>query len=250
MADTWGYRVPFLLTGTLLFLAGLTVWRFVQEDFSPPSRDVSDPESSFWYGLKLVAGHRRLLSLFGIRLLVRTSARLLGPILALFVQSMVPATTRIASLTGLITGATGAASAIGALTLGRASDRIGYRRVLLACALATAVLYVPQFFVTAPWQLLILQAAVGLVMSGVLASISALLAHLSPEGHEGAVFGVDASVVSAANAVGPMLGASVAATYGLRAPFLLTAGGFTLVTALTWTLVPPKERRRRPTASG
>jgi DHA1 family multidrug resistance protein-like MFS transporter len=250
MADTWGYRVPFLLTGALLFLAGLTVWRFVEEDFRPPSRDATNPESSFWYGLKLVVRNRALLSLFSIRVLVRTSARLLGPILPLFVQSMVPATTRIASLTGLISGATGAASALGALTLGRASDRMGYRRVLLACTLATAVLYVPQFYVTTPWQLLILQAAVGLVMSGVLASTSALLAHLSPEGHQGAVYGVDASAVSTANAIGPMLGASVAATFGLRAPFLLAAVGFALATGLTWVLVPPKGERTRPTASG
>ena len=112
------------------------------------------------------------------------------------------------------------------MTLGRASDRIGYRRVLLACTAGVALLYVPQFFVTMPWQLLVLQGQLGLVMSGVLASISALLATLAPEGRQGAVYGVDASVVAMANAVGPMLGATVAATLGLRAPFLLAAGLF------------------------
>ena len=123
--------------------------------------------------------------------------------------------------------------------------------ILLALAvLGAGILYVPHFFVTAPWQLLILQAAVGLVMSGVLASTSALLAHLSPEGHEGAVYGVDASVVSIANAIGAMLGATVAATFGLRAPFLLAAGGFLLGAGLTWVLVPPAGKRKRPTASG
>jgi DHA1 family multidrug resistance protein-like MFS transporter len=105
---------------------------------------------------------------------------------------------------------------------------------------------VPQFFVTKPWQLLILQAAVGLVMSGVLASISALLANLAPEGHQGAVYGVDASAVSAANAIGPMLGAAVAATLGLRAPFLVAAGGMLLATGMTWALVPRASERLRP----
>jgi DHA1 family multidrug resistance protein-like MFS transporter len=110
--------------------------------------------------------------------------------------------------------------------------------VLLACAAGTAILYVPQFFVTTPWQLLILQGGVGLVMSGVLASISALLANLAPEGRQGAVYGVDASVVSAANAVGPMIGASIAAAVGLRAPFLLTAGVLALAVGLAIRLVP------------
>jgi DHA1 family multidrug resistance protein-like MFS transporter len=101
-----------------------------------------------------------------------------------------------------------------------------------------AVLYVPQFFVTSPWHLMVLQGGVGLVMSGVMASLSALLANLAPEGRHGVVYGVDASVVSTANAIGPMLGASVAAGLGLRAPFLVAAGIFGLATMLAWRLVP------------
>ena len=191
---------------------------------------------------------RDLISLFSIRILARLAVRTLGPILPLFVQSLVPTTTRIASLAGLISGVQAATSAIGAVTLGRASDRIGYRRVLLACAAGATVLYIPQFFVTSPWQLLVLQGAVGLVMSGILASISALLANLAPEGRQGAVYGVDASVVSIANGIGPMLGASVAATMGLRAPFLLAAGALALATGLTWVLVPRSREAKSPSA--
>ncbi len=238
VADTWGYRAAFWVTGGLLFVAGLTVWRFVQEDFTPPARDRNNPDGGFWYGLRLVARSRDLLSLFSVRVIVRLAVRTLGPILPLFIQSLVPASTRVASLTGLISGVSAATSAIGAVTLGRASDRLGYRRVLLVCTALTSVLYIPQFFVTTPWQLLLLQAAVGLVISGVLASISALLANLAPEGHQGAVYGVDSSAVSLANAIGPMLGAVVAATMGLRTPFLLASGALALAAILTWILIP------------
>jgi DHA1 family multidrug resistance protein-like MFS transporter len=248
VSDTWGYRAAFLVTGGLLFLAGITVWRFVQEDFTPPVQDKTQPHNGFWDGLKLVIRDRNLLSLFSIRVLARLAVRTLGPILPLFVQSLVPSTTRVASLTGLISGVQAATSAIGAVTLGRASDRLGYRQVLLACAAGTAVLYIPQFFVTNPWQLLVLQGAVGLVMSGILASISALLANLAPEGRQGAVYGVDASVVSIANGIGPMIGASVAATLGLRAPFLLAAGGLALATGLAWVLVPKSREAKSPSA--
>lgn len=241
VADTWGYRTAFLLTGGLLFLAGLTVWRFVEEDFQPPTRDSASPENGFWYGLKLVVRDRRLVSLFSVRLLVQSAVRTMGPVLPLFIQSLVPTSTRIASLTGLITSVSGATSAVGALTLGRASDRLGYRRVLLACTALAAALYAPQFFVTSPWQLLVLQGGVGLVMSGVLTSHAALMANLAPEGHQGAVYGVDASVVATSNALGPMLAATVAATIGLRAPFLLTAGALALTTVLVWALVPRPE---------
>jgi len=247
VADTWGYRAAFWVTGSLLFLAGLTVWRFVEEDFEPPSRDENSPNDGFWDGLKLVVRSRGLLSLFSIRFIVRTAVRLMGPVLPLFIQSLVLPTARVATITGLISGVSAATGAIGAVTLGRASDRFGYRRVLLICTAGAAILYVPQFFVATPWQLLVLQGAVGLVMSGVLAAISALLANLAPEGRQGAVYGVDSSVVSMANAVGPMLGATVAATVGLRASFLLTAGMLALATGLVWVLVPKIRQRESPT---
>ena len=249
VADTWGYRAAFWVTGVLLFVAGLAVWRFVEEDFVPPARDKDKSGGGFWDGVKLVIHQRPLVSLFSIRFIVRLGIRLIGPVLPLFVQSLVPPAARLATITGLISGVQAGTSAIGAVTLGRASDRIGYRRVLLACTVAAVILYVPQFFVTTVWQLLILQGAVGLVMSGVLASISALLATLAPEGRQGAVYGVDASVVSAANAVGPMLGASVAAAIGLRAPFLLTAGTLALAAGLVVALIPRKEQEKSPTCS-
>jgi DHA1 family multidrug resistance protein-like MFS transporter len=110
--------------------------------------------------------------------------------------------------------------------------------VLLVCALLASLLYIPQFFVTNPWQLVVLQGALGLVMSGVLASTSALLATLAPEGRQGAVYGMDTSVVSTANAIGPMLGASIAAAFGLRAPFVLAAVTLAMAAGLTWWLLP------------
>jgi DHA1 family multidrug resistance protein-like MFS transporter len=238
VADTWGYRAAFWVTGALLFVAGLTVWRLVEEDFTPPEPAEDEEEESIWYGLRLVVRERTLLSLFSIRIVVRLAIRVLSPILPLFVQSLLPSSARVATVTGWITGARAATSAVGAVTIGRASDRLGYRRVLMVCALLCALLYVPQFFVTASWQLLVLQALVGLVMSGVLASISALLANLAPEGDQGAVYGADSSAVSVANAIGPMVGASVAAAFGLRIPFLFVSGAFFVAVIMAWFLVP------------
>lgn len=248
IADTLGYRAAFWVTGGLLFVAGLTVWRFVEEEFTPPVRKEGSPDEGFWHGIRLVARNRTLLSILSIRVLVRLGIRTLGPILPLFIQSLVPPTARVASLTGLVSGAGAASSAVGAVTLGRASDRIGYRRVLLACTLLAAVIYVPQFFVTNPWQLLVLHALLGLVMSGVMASISALQANLAPEGRQGAVYGVDASAVSTANAVGPMLGSTVAAGLGLRVPFLVSALTLFVASGLTWFLIPHAQPRPTPAA--
>ena len=237
VADTWGYRAAFYVTGTLLFVGGIIVWRFVTEPRAPEGAR-SKHSKGLWDGLKEVATYRPLLSLYGIVLLVRTATGLLSPLLALFVQSLVPSSSRVASIAGLISGAAAAASAVGALTIGRASDRVGYRKVLILCLAGGAVVYLPHYFVSSPWQLLALQAALGLVISGMLAAYSALLANLTPKGLHGAVYGMDASVGSVANAIGPMLGATVAASTGLRTPFLMAAAAFALASALAWAWGP------------
>jgi DHA1 family multidrug resistance protein-like MFS transporter len=173
------------------------------------------------------------------------------PILPLFVQSLLASPERVASTTGLITGVAAGMSAVSAVLLGRASDRVGYRRMLLATLTATMLTYVPHFFVTTPGQLLVLQAVQGFALGGMLAVINAMLANRSPEGRQGAVYGLDASVTAGASAVGPMIGAAVAASMGLRATFLLAAGAMGLALGVAWARIPRMDRSKpvpRPVA--
>ena len=253
VADTLGYRATFYTTGLLLLLAGLAVFFLVREDFRPvprpvPQRSSADP--SGWTvrrrvreWLSPVLDSSALLGVLGVRLLMRLGARLLGPVLPLFVEAIAPAGARVASLTGLVSGISAAAGAVGALLLGRLGDRVGYRAVLVACALVSVVCYVPQFLVHDPTALLFWQAGTGLAMGGILASMSASLAKLSPEGQEGIVYGVDSSVVSAANAIGPLAGSALAAWLGLRVPFLVAAATFGVAGAAAARLLPGRSRR-------
>jgi DHA1 family multidrug resistance protein-like MFS transporter len=113
--------------------------------------------------------------------------------------------------------------------------------VLILCALAAAGLYALQAMVTHTWQLILLQALVGFVLAGTISSLTAMLATLAPEGQQGAVFGVSTSVVSASNAVGPMLGASLAVALSIRASFVLSAVVFVLAAALIALLLPDRQ---------
>ncbi|MDY6875534.1 MAG: MFS transporter [Chloroflexota bacterium] len=248
VADSFGYRVAFWVTGVLLFLAALGVLIFVKEEFHPVTQPVSEQalvnadrvtlRHRVWNRLAPVLSSPLLLGVLGVRFLMRLGGRLLGPVLPLFIQEIASAGARVASISGLIGGVGAAAGALGALGLGRLGDRRGYRGILMICAMGSAACYLPQFFVGDPGWLLVLQAGAGLAMGGILASISALLASLAPEGQEGIVYGVDASVVSVANAIGPMTGSALAVWMGLRAPFLLAAVIFGLAGVAAARLLP------------
>jgi DHA1 family multidrug resistance protein-like MFS transporter len=253
VADTFGYRATFWVTGGLLFLAALGVLFFVKEDFQPVAPPVGEQTAAgtsrltlhhrVWNRLAPVLESPSLPGVLGVRLLMRLGARLLGPVLPLFIQAIVPADARVASITGVVSGVNAAAGAVGALGLGRLGDRVGYRGILVICALVSVACYVPQYFVSDPSDLLFWQAGTGLAMGGILASLSASLARLSPEGQEGIVYGVDASVVSFANAIGPMTGSALAAWFGLRVPFLVAAGIFGLASVAAARLLPGRSRR-------
>jgi len=248
VADNFGFRAAFLVTGGLLFLAALGVLIFIKEDFEPVSLTVDEKVATntprpklprrVWNHLSPVLSSPALLGVMGVRLLMRLGSRLMGPVLPLFVEAIAPPNARVASITGVVSGVSAAAGAVGALGLGRLGDRLGYRTTLVICAIISAACYLPQYFVGDTATLLLLQGGTGLAMGGILASLSASLALLAPEGQEGIVYGVDSSVVSVANSIGPMVGSALAAWLGLRVPFLLAAGVFAVAGAAAARTLP------------
>lgn len=243
LADTWGFRVPFVITSALLFVAGLIVWQGVHEHFQP-GWQMAEQRIGFlagWHHILAAPGVgltylMRFMSLLGQQMIV--------PIAPLFIQSLLPSTTHLGTLTGLATALTSVASTLSAVYLGRLGDRVGHRRVLAVSALAAAALFAPQSLVQHVWQLLVLQTFTGAAVGGIIPSLSALLTRYSQPGQEGAVFGLDNSVVSAGRAVAPIVSVALAYWFGLRATFLASAVmlGTAALVAQRWLPVPPRAR--------
>jgi MFS transporter, DHA1 family, multidrug resistance protein len=241
IADTLGYRASFVLTGGLLFASGLGVLLFVQENFERPQNKPGAERPRWWDGLVVVLRSRDLLTALGARFLTRTGTRVIGPILPLFVAGLLPDSARVATVAGMVTASSAAASSIGSVILGRTGDRIGYRRVLMVSAAVSAVFYAVQAGVSNVTQLILLQFGLGVALSGTISTLEALMATLAPEGRTGAVFGLSTTMASVANAAGPMLGASLAIALGNRSTFLLAAAIFAVSTVLIAWLVPTHE---------
>jgi DHA1 family multidrug resistance protein-like MFS transporter len=221
IADAWGYRAAMQVTSVLWILATLLVHFMVHEEFQPVSRKAE--AGGAWGGLRLVLASSALMSIFAVRILI---------------QSLLEPGALVASITGLVTGAGAGASAVGAVVLGRVSDRFGSRNVLLVCVAAAAVAYVPYFFVADVWQLTALQMVVNFFLGGTLTTVSTLLAGLAPEGRQGAVYGLDTSAASMGNAIGPMLGAGIAMSLGIRPGFIFVAAFFFIAALAVARLTP------------
>lgn len=239
VADTLGFRAAFYITGGLLLTAGVAVLVFVkepsrEEPLIKPAKKTGEKMTLLervWGHLSPALASGPILGVLVVRLLLMLGSRLPRPTLPLFVEAISSPGTRVATITGVITGAGALGGAVGGRELGKLSDRVGYRKILISCALLSILCYTGQSLVERSLWLAPFQVGIGLAMGGILASVRALLADLAPEGREGIVYGVENSVSSVANAIGPMTGSALAAAIGLRAPFLaasLVFGGAVL----------------------
>ena len=231
IADAAGYAAAFYVTAALLFIAGLLVWWGVEEHFEPPvaSKGAAKSFVAEWRHVLSTSGIRVT---YGLRFMIQLGRMMIFPIAPLFILTLMPEASGVNTFTGLVVGAASMATTISAVYLGRLSDRVGHHRILIASAVLAAFFYLPQSLVTAGWQLLVLQALVGVCMGGLIPAMSALLAHYTEKGEEGAAYGLDHSITAAARAVAPLIGAGVAAWFGLRATFVVTAFIYLLAAAL------------------
>jgi len=222
LADAISYSAAFYVTAGLLFIAGLLVWWGVDEHFEPPGA-LKDDANSFFAEWRHVLTSPGIPVTYGLRFISQLGRMMIFPIAPLFILSLLSDAGKVNTFTGLVVGVASLTTTISSVYLGHLSDRVGHRRILISSAVLAALFYLPQSLVTAGWQLLVLQALVGVCMGGLIPSISALLARYTQAGEEGAAYGLDNSITSAARAVAPLLGAAVAAGFGLRATFVATA---------------------------
>lgn len=222
IADVFSYRAPFFLTAALLVLAGLLVWLGVQEAPVTPRPAGSARRGIVGEWTSILAAPNVAL-VYTLRFLASMGQTMIVPFAPLFIQMLMADQSRVGTFTGLVIGLSSITGTATAISLGRLGDRIGHRPILVACALATGLFYVPQTFVQAPWQLLLLQALSGATMGGMMPAIAALLARYTRPGEEGSVYGIDSSVMAAARAGAPLVGALFVLGFGLRGVFAATA---------------------------
>jgi DHA1 family multidrug resistance protein-like MFS transporter len=223
IADLVGRRVNFFVTSILLLAAGIIVARFAEDNFTPPA-DRKSIFRSMMPDFRPLASSRALLSLLAVIAADQIAGSILNPFLPLIIQKLTAGSGLVGSTTGVILGLGAVSSALAAFSIGRVSYRLGYKRTLVVCMIGASVFMIPQAFARSPLQLLLLRIASCFFVGGNLPSANALIAQRAEQGKQGSIYGLSSSISSGSNALGPVIGASIAMTAGFGAVFLTTAG--------------------------
>ena len=217
VADHFGYRVPFGVTGALLLTGGILVLFGAKERFVRPTGEAEEQPLR----VREVLAIPGLLPLLAVFLLIHHINSLVMPIFPLYVEDIMGEPGAAASETGLILAVTGITAAFSSIAVGRLSDQFGHKRMLIACTALSGLMCLPQAAAQSVGQLLMLRAVFGLGAGGMFPAMNAMVAGIVPRRSLGQAYGLTTTFSAIGWATGPALGGWVASQLGYRIPFVI-----------------------------
>lgn len=228
---TGNYRITFFFTSVVSAIAVTIAYWGVSE-----RRDGlrAEAKPSVFAAFRSLGQSHGLLPLFLVLLLTQFAVRSIQPVVTPFVRELTDSPAGIATLAGFAFSITGLADLVASPFLGKRSDKIGYRRVLVICLAGGAVMSLPQALVSTYWQFLALRFGLGMFIGGILPTANALVGRLVPASQHGLAYGLTASAAFLGSFLGPFTGGSLAAVAGIRWVFVVTS--FLFLVNLIWVL--------------
>ena len=160
------------------------------------------------------------------------------PIITVYVAQITADPTQVTVVAGLVMSAAALGSILSASWLGKLADRIGHWTVIIGCLSVCAGLLVPQAFVNAGWQLILLRFLMGLSLGGLLPCVATVIRHNVPERNAGTILGYSTSSQYVGQVTGPLVGGFIGGHFGMRAVFLGTSVLMAAGAAYGWVSRP------------
>ena len=234
-----GIRQTFLAAGAVIFVAFLATTFLIREEARPPREKASKGEG----GWAAIPDKRPIIAMFATGLLLMVANMSIEPIITVYVAQLVADPGRVTMVSGVAMSAAALGAILSASRLGKLADRIGHWTVIIGCLAVSAVLLVPQAFVTAGWQLVGLRFLMGLSLGGLLPCITSVIRHSVPDRVAGNVLGLSTSAQYAGQVIGPLAGGFVGGHVGMRAVFIGTAVLMAVGAAFNWLARPAAHGR-------
>ncbi|TPN49573.1 MULTISPECIES: multidrug efflux MFS transporter [unclassified Mesorhizobium] len=223
-----GIRATFLLSGGVIFLAFLATTFLIKETPRPkPAKAVSSAKAKS--GWSQIPDKRPVVAMLTTGMLLAFATMSIEPIITVYVQQLIEDQSRVTLVAGVVMSAAALGTILSASWLGKLADRVGHWNVVVGALAVSALLLIPQAFVTDSWQLIGLRFLMGLALGGLLPCITSVIRHNVPDGVGGNVLGLAISAQYVGQVAGPLTGGFVGGHFGMPAVFLgtsvLMAGG-------------------------
>jgi DHA1 family multidrug resistance protein-like MFS transporter len=229
LPDLVGIRGTFFVGGGVIALAALITPLFVREDFNRALDTQAPPDEHASAGI----AHKPLMfTLLLTAMMVLLANMSIEPIITVYIGQLGVPRDHLARFAGIVMATSAFGSMLTSARLGAFADRVGSDRVIIGCLLVTAVVMLPQAFVTQWWQLAVLRGLMGMSMAGLLPAVAKGVRALVEDHKTGKTLGYLQSSQFAGQVAGPLIGGQIGAWVGLREVFFVTAALLILCAAL------------------
>jgi MFS transporter, DHA1 family, multidrug resistance protein len=244
VASVIGFRGTFQVTAALMVFNALLAYFVIRE---PPARQTHStlPQLNFAQRLAFVSRAPRLRAPVVATFLYQMAYATSVALLPLHLYAVAGESSDAAASVGIVLAATALGAAAGGALFGWLGSRLGAAPVLVVALLMTAVLLVPQAWLTSTAQFAALRFAMGVCAGGVVPLLRTVLAeeanrHESTAGSMGAIYGLNQSAFAGGQGAGALIAAAAASLWGLPSTYLVAAAIIT-VTGAWWLRALPRE---------
>lgn len=234
IADSFGYREPFVVFGGLCILALVLIHFSIKETFIPVVKS-EKPSLKTVFNYIWSLGDLKLMLL--VQFLAQFAIQSIGPILPLYILSMASDTSNIASISGTIIAIGGITSAIASASMGLLSRHFSHKQILITAAFLGGISFIGQIGAHDIITLSILRAINGLCIGAMIPSSNTIVTYLIPEDKRGAAFGITSGAALMGNVFGPISAGLLSMAFGISSIFWITATFFLLVAVLLFSQI-------------
>ncbi|MHC9000493.1 multidrug efflux MFS transporter [Enterococcus bulliens] len=220
LAEVFGIRNVFLITGTVLLITLLLTIFAVKEDFEPVEKHDMLSMREILGQMKNV---RLLFGLFLTSLIIQLGITSISPILTLYIRSLSKDPQNVLFTSGVIVSIAGVSAMISSPILGRVGDRIGNHKVLMGGLLFSLICFIPMGFVKNPFQLGVLRFLLGFSTGALMPSVNTLISKITPAEGVSRIYSYNQMFSNFGQVLGPMVGSTVAYSFGDSAVFWATS---------------------------
>jgi MFS family permease len=222
--------MTFLAAGGIIFVAFLTT-TFLIKEAPRRSRRSAAARHGGWAS---IPDKRPVVAMLVTGMLLMLANMSIEPIITVYVATIVPDEARVTIVAGFAMAAAALGSILSASRLGHLADRLGHLKVIVGCLGVSAVLLIPQAFVTTGWQLVGLRFLMGLSLGGLLPCVATVIRHDVPERIAGSILGYSTSSQYVGQVAGPLAGGFVGGHIGMRAVFFGTSALMAAGAVFSW----------------
>lgn len=219
LADHLGLRQSFYVP-TVLFVMALVLTQVVYKEIHEAPGVMKTARGGI--GLREVLHLPNFLPVVAVLFVAQFVDKSFGAVLPLYVASLEPTATGVASMSGLIISLGALAAAISAGSAGRMAGQRSPRRLMLISLLGGLVVCLPMAFVGSTWQFLVLRVLLGLLAGGTITLAYTVGGLAMPAQGQATAFGFLSSAAMLGSALSPMLSGLLAGV-SLRAVYIVDA---------------------------